>query len=288
MKNLLLATTALAFVAPAFAADLAPPTMPLKAPPMERAPAYSWTGCYVGGHIGGGWGHANFIDPSSLGTLGTSVGNFAPTGAGIGIDQGAAVLGGGQVGCDYQFATNWVAGIAGDFSWTNLNGSTSDPYAFLSGDPLFAGKAGVPATLHDHTEWLASVTGRVGYAWDRWLLYGKGGVAWEHSRDSIGPFTFWGTSVTNACFALAVGTSYNATGTETDTGWTVGVGLEWAFADHWAAGIEYDHYGFGNQNATLAASGPLVAGGATAPITVNQRIDAVKLILDYRFSWLAR
>jgi outer membrane immunogenic protein len=244
MRRFLLATTALAFVGPVFAADLAPATMPLKAPAVALAPAFSWTGCYVGGHVGGDWDHANFVDPISLGTTGTpptSIGNFAPTGAGIRINQGAAVLGGGQMGCDYQFATNWVAGIAGDFSWTSLNGSTSDPDAFFASDPFFAGKAGVPATLHEHTEWLASVTGRLGYAWDRWLLYGKGGIAWEHSRDSIGPLTAWGSSTTNACFAFTAGTSCNAEGTETDTGWTAGVGLEWAFADHWSAGIEYDH-----------------------------------------------
>jgi outer membrane immunogenic protein len=284
MKRILLATTALALSGPAFAADLAPMQMPLKAPPVVARP-FSWTGCYIGGHLGGDWGHANFIDPNSL--FGGGLGLFAPTGTGVGIDQGAGVLGGGQVGCDYQFATNWVIGLAGDFSWTNLDGSTSDPYAFSGGDPLFGGKAGAPATLRDQTDWLASVTGRVGYAWDRWMLYGKGGVAWEHSRDTIQPLTVWGSSLAAFCFAAATGTTCNASGTDTDTGWTVGVGLAWAFADNWSAGIEYDHYGFGNHSVTLTASGPLTGTGS-APITVNQQFDAVKVTLDYRFSWLGR
>lgn len=292
MKRVLLATTALALSGPAFAADLAPVRMPLKAPPVVARP-FSWTGCYFGGHVGAGWSHANFVDPNTLFNdvffpPGNGLGLFAPTGASVGINQGAAVLGGGQIGCDYQFATNWVIGLAGDFSWTNLNGSTTDPFAFSGGDPFFGGKAGTPATLRDQTDWLASVTGRIGYAWDRWMLYGKGGVAWEHSRDSIGPLFAWATSVGAACAAVTPTAPCIASGTDTDTGWTVGIGLAWAFADNWTAGIEYDHYGFSNHSVTLAA--PAVVGcgctGGSAPITVNQSIDAVKLTLDYRFSWL--
>lgn len=291
MKRILLATTALALSGPALAADLPPARVPLKAPAVVARP-FSWTGCYVGGHLGGGWSHADFIDPNTLFNTafpGSGLGLFAPTGAGVGIDQGAGFLGGGQLGCDYQFATNWVIGLAGDFSWTNLDGSTSDPFAFFGGDPLFGGKAGVPATLRDQTEWLASVTGRIGYAWDRWMLYGKGGVAWEHSRDSIAPLFAWGSS-TSACSSVSAATPCVASGTDTDTGWTVGVGLTWAFADNWSAGIEYDHYGFGNHGVTLTA--PPTAGcgcaGGSAPITVNQNIEVVKATLDYRFNWFGR
>ena len=257
--------------------------MPLKAPPVA-ARAFSWTGCYVGGHLGADWGRANFIDPNTL--FGGGLGLFAPTGASSGIDQRASFLGGGEIGCDYQFATNWVAGLAGDFSWTHLDGDPNDPYAFFGGDPLFGGKAGVPATLRDQTDWVASVTGRVGYAWDRWMLYGKGGVAWEHSRDSIGPLFAWGNA-TAFCVSLTPTAACYASGTDTDAGWTVGIGLEWAFADNWSASIEYDHYGFGNHSVMLTASGPLTGAGS-APITVNQNIDAVEAKLDYHFNWFGR
>jgi outer membrane immunogenic protein len=282
MKRILLATTALALVGPAFAADLPRPTMPLKAPPVVRA--FSWTGCYVGGNVGGATGHSNVSDPN-IGVLGPGLGYFAPAGGSIGIDQGAGFLGGGQIGCDYQFATNWVVGLAGDFSWTNLNGNVTDPYAFAGGDPFFGGKTGVPASLHVKTEWLATATGRIGYAWDRWMLYGKGGVAWEHSRDSIQSLFGWGTPG-SICFS-GVFVACNPSGTDTSPGWTVGVGLTYAFTDNWSAGIEYDHYGFGSHSVTL--SDPNVAfGGQSAPITVSQRIDAVKLTLDYRFNLFGR
>jgi outer membrane immunogenic protein len=292
MKRVLLATTALALSGPAFAADL-PVRMPLKGPAYVARPV-SWTGCYVGGHLGADWGHANFIDPNTFFNdfffpAGNGLGLFAPTGAGVGINQGTGLVAGGQIGCDYQFAANWVVGLAGDFSWTSLDGNRADPFAFTGGDPFFAGKNGVPATLRDHTEWLASVTGRIGYAWDRWMLYGKGGVAWEHSRDIIEPLTIWGTSAGAVCATGTPSAPCVASGADTDTGWTVGVGLEWAFARNWTAGIEYDHYGFGSHTVTLTAP-PAFAGGTggSAPITVNQSIEAVKVTLDYHFGWFGQ
>jgi outer membrane immunogenic protein len=283
MKKLMLGSVALAAMVagPAVAAD-----MPVKAPPPPPVPAFSWTGCYVGGHIGAGWGHANVTDPNTN-VLGPGMGYFAPTGGAIGIDQSARLLGGGQLGCDYQYATNWVIGLAGDFSWTNLSGDSTDPFAFAGGDPFFGGKAGTPATLHDKTEWLATVTGRVGYARDRWMLYGKGGVAWEHSRDSIQNLTAWGTPG-SLCFSGAAFTACNPSGTDTQVGWTIGVGLTYAFANNWSAGIEYDHYGFGTHSLTLTDPNiPAISSGPSASIQVSQRIDAVKFILDYHFGWLA-
>ena len=130
-------------------------------------------------------------------------------------------LGGGQIGCDYQFATNWVIGVEGNFSWANISGSSSPP-AFIGTE-----------TFDAKTDWLASVTGRLGYAWDRWLLYAKGGAAWAHDKYNI--TTYLGTWATS----------------ETRSGWTVGGGLEWAFANNWSAKLEYQFYDFGNRDLTL-------------------------------------
>lgn len=281
MKRILLATTALALCGPAFAADLAPARMPLKAPPVV-ARSFSWTGCYIGGHLGAAWGHADVSDPNSALFGGQSV--FAPGGSAVGVDQGAGFLGGGQIGCDYQFAANWVIGAAGDFSWADINGQATDPF--------FAGKNGVPITLQNRTDWLATATGRIGYAWDRLLLYGKGGAAWQHSRDSInGVFGWYTGAAVLPCFSGGGFVACNPSGSDTQAGWTVGVGLAWAFADNWSAGVEYDHYDFGTHNVTLTEpnggfGGPPIV--LSAPITVSQRIDAVKVTLDYHFNFLGR
>ena len=120
MKKFLLATIALSalLAAPAMAADLArpapPPPVPYKAPPPVYL--YSWTGCYIGGHLGGLWARKEWIDndPRNLfGTFGLSDGTHNPSG----------FLGGLQGGCDYQFAGGFVIGIAGDYAWTNATAS---------------------------------------------------------------------------------------------------------------------------------------------------------------------
>src|SRR5882724_11875021 len=157
MKKILLATIALSalLAAPAMAADLArpapPPPVPYKAPPPVYP--YSWTGCYIGGHAGGLWARKEWIDDTPLSpTFGLSDGTHNPSG----------FLGGAQAGCDYQFAGGFVVGIAGDYAWTNAD-ATSNSVLFL-----------IPQQInHSKVRSLASVTGRVGYAWDRFLGYVK-------------------------------------------------------------------------------------------------------------------
>src|SRR5919198_1283466 len=78
-------------------------------------------------------------------------------------------VGGVQGGCDYQFAGGWVIGVAGDYAWTDASGSHFSP--------LFPG-----AVNHTKVDSLASVTGRIGYAWDRFLGYAKGGGAWARDK----------------------------------------------------------------------------------------------------------
>src|SRR5882757_5650346 len=152
MKRLLLATAALSalVVVPAMSADLS-----VKAPVYKAAPpvyAYNWTGCYVGGNVGGLWARKDWT--------------VTGTGQAIGSHDADSWLGGVQGGCNYQFAGGWVVGIQGDYDWTDAKGSSAD---------LIANGFSEQSKIRS----LASVTGRVGYAWDRFLGYVKGGGAWE-------------------------------------------------------------------------------------------------------------
>jgi len=263
MKKLLLATTILTLAGPALAADLGR-RMPVKAPPPVVAPVpyFSWTGCYLGGHAGAGWGRKDFSEPDTED-------NFGPPGGVIRVDTGAGFLGGGQIGCDYQFAPNWVLGIEGDFAWADLKGDAVDPF--------FSGKHGNPITFHARTDWITDVTGRFGYAWDRWMLYGKGGVAWAHDKYSINNLEFFnGLFCSSGSF-----TACNPAGSETRTGWTAGVGIEWAFWGNWSAKVEFDHYDFGTRGITLFD--PVTDSSDRAD--VKQRIEAVKFGINYRFGW---
>jgi outer membrane immunogenic protein len=264
MKRLLLASSAIAFVGSASAADL-PARLPVKAP---VAAAYSWTGCYVGGHVGVGWNRTNFSDPG-IGIFGFPATTLGPVpGTSIGVNGGPGVVGGAQAGCDYQFANNWVIGIAGDFSGADLHGVTNDPF--------FAGKNGGPATLNSRTESLATVTGRLGYAWDRVLIYGKGGAAFARDRYSLNNFVSVGGDFCNNGVAFV---ACNTTATTDRFGWTAGVGIEWGFAPNWSALVEYNHYGFDSKRVSFDHAGP----PGVFPLDVRQDIDVVKVGINYRF-----
>ena len=249
MKKLLLASSALMFAGPAFAADL-PARMSVKAPVVAAVP-YSWTGCYVGAHAGYGWGSTDFYDP---------FGNFTLVAGTTVRAKREGPLAGGQIGCNYQFASNWVVGIEGEYSWANIKGDVP------SADLFFGGK-----NLTSKTEALASVTGRVGYTWDRVLFYGKGGAAWSRDRYSLHT-----PAVFLPPFVAFPADDFTA---RTDRfGWTIGVGAEWAFANNWSAKFEYNHYDFGSRSVNL--TDPF---GAFVPTDVKQRIDTVKVGINYRF-----
>jgi len=246
MKRLLLASSALAFAGSAMAADLQPaPRMAVKAPMVAAVP-FSWTGCYIGAEAGYGWGNKDFRDPLAA--------NFADVGQVV-RDRVSGGLAGGQVGCNYQVASNWVLGIEGDIAWANITGSTADPF--------FNGK-----NMSAKTDALAAVTGRVGYTWDRVMLYGKGGGAWARDRYDI---------VANFFPGLVPPADYRAS--ETRFGWTAGVGVEWAFSGNWSAKLEYDHYDFGSRRNNLTDP----VSGFVIPADIRQRIDVVKVGLNYNF-----
>ncbi len=217
---------------PAVAADLPVPT---KAPvaPVAYAPAaiYSWTGIYIGGNAGAGFSGSSWSDP------------FA--GGSNTFNSGAGFLGGGQIGANYQFNT-LVLGIEGDFDWTGLKASGSDSI----GD-----------TLNTNTRWTSTVTGRVGAAFDRLLVYAKGGLALAQDQSSF-------TDLAGS----SAGTSFMR------TGWTVGAGLEYGITKNWSAKIEYDYLDFGSQN--LNFSTPLQPA-YTSSASLN--VQEIKAGINYRF-----
>lgn len=245
MKKILLSGVAgtILMIGSAQAADLGPRRPVYKAPPpaMVPAPVFSWTGCYIGGNIGGGWGRKTASAPA-----------LAPGISETGDTSG--VIGGGQVGCNYQFAPNWVIGIEGDGEAADINGD------------LTATILGVTGTAHARTDWLASVTGRLGWTWDRWMLYAKGGAAWAGDKYS-------------ADVPLFV---EHIDASETRPGWTVGGGVEWAFWQNWSAKVEYDFYDFGTRDVTFTGTifgVPEVVSG----INIKQTISTVKFGINYRF-----
>jgi outer membrane immunogenic protein len=197
--------------------------------------AVNWTGFYVGLNLGGGWANAPWTNPKD---------GIADTAT------SALVIGGGQLGANWQFNA-LVLGFEADFDGQDVYGSVIDA-------------AGESHLIR--SSWLSTLTGRVGYAFTQALLYAKGGVAFGNERNTL----------------TAAGLTAN-TGTTTQVGWTAGAGIEYGFTHNWSAKIEYDFIDFPSN---LTLEGPALTGtrvSASVPVSVNFAIQRLIAGINYRF-----
>jgi outer membrane immunogenic protein len=208
---------------PAFAADLT------KAPAPAPVPyaAYNWTGFYGGLEIGGGWA-------TSQETVVTSFTSFTPSfppGTVLNSIDYSGVLGGIYGGYNYQI-NQFVVGIDGDYTWADLTGTGTD-----------VAKDGDIANHNDLIDWIATVTGRLGYAYDNLLFFAKGGWAWAGFSGS--------TNVVSGTTGAVL--TIDQHGNDTHDGWTAGGGIEWAFSQHVSFKVEYDYVKFDTANFNVAS-----------------------------------
>jgi outer membrane immunogenic protein len=211
-KTILLTTVAVATIASTavLAADLGVRRpVPAPAPMAPIAPPVTWTGCYIGGNIGAAFGHGSVDTPF-----------------GSASEDNTGFAGGGQVGCDYQFAAGWVIGIRDMFDGTTNHHSRT-----------FSGAGPLDSDVVDfHNRWFDTLTGRLGYSWvPNWLLYAQGGAAWAKTDATI--TTPGGLEIADT--------------SKTRTGWTVGGGVEWMFLPHWSAFVEGNYMDFGSETNTI-------------------------------------
>lgn len=244
----------LAGINTASAADLAarPYT---KAPPMVAA-VYDWTGFYIGLNAGYGWarnGHQDILAPAggfwTLAALG-----FGSTQT---INPEGAVYG-GQIGYNWQI-TNWVFGLEGQFDGASI--SRTDISIFFPATDL----------LKSRINSFATVTGRVGYAFNNWLPYIKGGYAGADLKT----------------------TNFDTSGNHLDhgawrNGYVVGAGIEYAFAGNWIAGVEYNYMEFDKKS--FAGPNVSAAGGTFGAENFSDslRLQTVTGRISYKFGPPAR
>jgi outer membrane immunogenic protein len=206
LKNKILLAAFVLVAGPAMAADL-----PVKAPLVAAPQAYNWTGFYVGANIGYGWGDSksgttDFYDPAFVGSIpGTS-------------NSMNGVIGGGQVGYNQQFG-NIVFGLEGDFSGTGIKGSVTDTVL------------GYTAT--SSIDWLATGRGRLGFSFDRSMVYATGGVAVGRVKVKL-----------DDAYPSGVITTASTT---THVGWTIGAGIETALSPNWSVRAEYLYVDLGSE-----------------------------------------
>ena len=198
------------------------------------SPAYDWTGLYVGGHLGAGVSYRDWtlID-----------GRIS--------EAGDAVLLGGQIGVNYQIG-KWVFGAEGDASWGNLKDESLCP----DGNN----------TCWTRENWLATVTGRIGYAFDPALFYLKGGAAFAHAE-------YFKTAQIPSVF--------DERADARRSGWTAGAGMEYALWRSWTLKLEYDYLEFGSRSLALTN---IATGAFAESLMLREKAHEVKLGLNYLFN----
>jgi outer membrane immunogenic protein len=260
MKKMLLGAVALIAIgaAPALAADLPAAPVYTKAPAVAPVPVYNWTGFYVGGNVGGAWGdRSNDGFAGNAATAPLFAEAIFPTSLGV---QPSGVIGGAQIGYNWQVSPMSVWGIEADIQGSGYNGS-----AVLTSTPPIA--AQFNTAIEQHSNWFGTVRGRAGFlATPNLLLYGTGGLAYGQTEVSS---TTVGTGFTLATcplnFTCATGAS-----TSTRAGWTVGAGAEWIFAPGWSAKAEYLYIDLGTQSTNLpSVILPAFVFSASAPFREN-------------------
>jgi outer membrane immunogenic protein len=288
MKKLVAVCAAFcALTLPAFAADVS--VLGTYTPPR---PVYSWTGCRLGANIGGGSARTSWNDP-----LGTFVSPPAGTPAGVPVYLGdhtaSGVVGGVQLGCDYQVG-RVVFGIQGLYDLTGMKASNiqGQPTTFTRVDPLSAVTTTFSLFLINNTfiQSTANITGRIGYAVQpNLLLYAKGGVAWNHNlynvqlpnvqASNVAPtVTPTGTGSVTVTLAPSL---IAALGNNSPVGPLVGTGLEWAvFGTDLSLFLEYDYMHFGTQRVTFLST---LLGTKTFPVDITQNVNMVLFGINYRF-----
>jgi outer membrane immunogenic protein len=241
-------------------------------PPVVYAPQpavviFTWTGFYFGVHGGGGWGHTD-VNGSPYPV--TSRGEIVIAPPPVGVDV-SGWLAGGQIGANYQ-AGSWVVGAEADVSGANLTGSTTCISTLIASGRVIAGLP-LPANCSVKVVGLGTIAGRLGFALDRTLVYGKGGAAWANYKYDL-------TAASEVADILPT-----FSGNETKWGWMLGAGVEYAFFDNWSAKIEYNYLAFSTSNYQFTGTTTVGNQFILNAGIQQQHQHLVKAGINYRWGW---
>jgi outer membrane immunogenic protein len=221
--------------------------------PVLASHAASWNGCFLGGNIGAGLDQFSAGEAAFAGVPTP----FVPYGS----NSGTGFVGGAQIGCDYQFASQWVIGIQSQADFGTITSSNA-----------VAAFPGVTAQFKDNN--IETLTARLGYAFAPAVLaYVKGGAAWTNAH---------GAAVVPALGAIGESADFSM------HGYTVGAGLEWIFAPGWSVFAEYNYMGFGTKNVNFASAGQVPGFGPAGALAdtnaIKLTIQSTIVGVTYRFN----
>jgi outer membrane immunogenic protein len=271
MRRLLLASAAgcaLLAAAPAGAADL---TLAPAAAPIAVAPAFTWSGWYVGANAGGGW-KTGSVDrtcwsPGGI-VFGPGCTQFPKIGA-----SGGGFIGGGQLGINWQRGP-WVLGLETDFQYSDLRGRNT-----LAGPFTVTGRGTTAvSTVEERLDWFGTTRARVGFTpAERLLVYATGGLAYGDVKVS----SLFGDGAGGTGFAAHSGSR---------VGWTAGGGIEYAVTNSVSLRAEALYFDLGR---TTVQSPDLNAAGAPTGFTSGATFrnegalvrGAINIKSDGLFGW---
>ena len=182
-----------------------------------------------------------------LGLTANAFAGFPGTTGSLSDNGGVA---GGTLGANFQ-SRAFVFGVEGDCDYSAINTGTTSSICTFSGN------------CQTGNNWLATACGRAGYAADRVLLYATAGGAFANVQTN-----FTGTTTSH-----------------TQSGWTAGAGIEWAFADNWTAKVEYLYVNLGNEPVTCVSPACLAFAGAPIPVSVGLTENLVRAGVNFKFGF---
>lgn len=335
MKKLAYAVAALALTAgSALAADLpsrkGPPILPPPPPPPM------WTGFYAGLNAGYAFGTNSNYQSSQFGPYGGGFNGTGPIGgpvAGLlngflgginnigapGLAQSGSAsltqsgfIGGGQIGYNYQWGSNFVIGFETDIQGTGIRGSSQTAGAATITTPLLGGLVGLSTTaigsnsVQAGVDWLGTVRGRIGYlVTPTMLLYGTGGFTYGGVYAHVNSTAMNTNAISLTIPGLgALGASITqpfvggGSVSQINTGWNVGGGVEWLFMENWSLKAEAIYYNLGNASVRTGSIAPNVVGVAfpgntlawglaatTGAAQVNYQGVIARAGVNYHFNW---
>jgi outer membrane immunogenic protein len=263
LKKLIFASTLASIPGLAFAADLPVRSqMPLKAPPLQQQ-AFSWTGFYAGINIGGAFNDSERFEQSD---------SFEPTISSR--TQGSGLVAGGQVGYNYEFSLGNLNGIVVGLE---TDAAYADVSSNLAGDPNAATFEGL-YNVHNRMDFLGTVRGRLGYANDRFLIYGTGGFAYGNVEHNL--------SVNQPALGAVASTSFKTN----ETGFVYGGGVEYALpidtffhmsgSSAVTVRAEYLRYELNGDNANVD---PLIFSGTSSSFKPKDVGNIARAAVNYKF-----
>jgi outer membrane immunogenic protein len=262
MKKIILATVLAGIGSTAaLAADMGGRTPYTKAPAMMAAVS-NWSGFYVGGNVGYGWGNSNtdfsFLpDPATFGPATSSLDN-----------KSRGTIGGAQIGYNWQMGTV-VTGLEADIQGSGIKGSARlAPFFDLDLNRFLPGSF---MSSEQKLSWFGTLRGRLGFTVTPVLLvYATGGLAYGHVDASANTF-------------FNAGNFFPASVSKTKVGWTAGAGAEWAFAGNWSTKFEYLYIDLGSLSA-IANLAPTPFPPLATRYTWKAQENIVRVGVNYHFN----